>query len=192
MELVWAGLLMLLAIGLIVAEILSPPPYGIIGFLAVVSAAASVFVAFKHDAATGWIFVATAVVGLPTAVGLAIRHLPNTWMGRRVLLDAPSADEVIARDDPRHVLPQLIGRVGRARSLMVPGGAVTIDGQTYEAVSDGMPIEADSPVRVVQVRNNRLVVRKFEGPLYPAELVDPLSQPAESLGIELDDPPAKQ
>jgi membrane-bound serine protease (ClpP class) len=189
MEIVWAALLMLLAIGLIVAEILSPPPYGIIGFLAVVSAGASVFVAFKHDAATGWIFAAVGVVGLPAAVGLAIRHWPNTSMGRRVLLDAPSANEVLSDADPRYALQELIGRVGKAKTLMLPGGAVSIDGRTYEAVSEGMPIEIDCPVRVMQVRHNRLVVRKIEGPIDASQCSDPLAQPAESLGIEpLDEP----
>ena len=126
---------------------------------------------------------------MPTAVALAIRHWPNTSMGRRVLLDAPTGDQVIPHDDPRHVLPQLVGRLGRAKTVMLPGGTVLIDGRTYEAVSEGMSIEADAPVRVVQVRHSRLVVRKIEGPLTPVETDDPLAQPAESLGIEpLDDP----
>ena len=189
MELLWATLLMLLAIALIVAEILSPPPYGIIGFLAVVSAGASVWIAFTHDAASGWVFSALGMVGLPAAVALAIRHWPNTAMGRQVLLHAPSSDEVVSPDDPRHVLPRLVGRIGRVKSIMLPGGTILIDGQTYEAVSEGTSIEADAPVRVVQVRNNRLVVRKVEGPLQPAETDDPLAQSAQSLGIESFDEP---
>ena len=189
MDLLWATLLMLLAIGLVVAEILSPPPYGIIGFLAVAAAGASVAVAFNRDAASGWVFAAFAMVGMPAAVALAIRHWPNTSMGRRVLLNAPTEDQVIPSDDPRHVLPQLVGRLGRAKTVMLPGGTVVIDGRTYEAISEGMSIESDSPVRVVQVRNSRLVVRKVDGPLSPAETDDPLAQPAESLGIEpLDEP----
>jgi len=189
MELVWATLLLLLAVGLIVAEILSPPPYGIIGFLAVAAAGASAWVAFRHDTASGWVFVALAVIGLPAATGLAIRHWPRTALGRRVLLDEPTSDDVLPEEDPRHVLPQLIGRVGRAKSLMLPGGTVQIDGRTYEAISEGTSIDSDTMVRVVQVRHNRLVVRKVEGPLTPAETDDPLAQPAESLGIEpLDEP----
>jgi len=192
MEVFWASLLMLLAVGLIVAEILSPPPYGIIGFLAVAAAGASVWVAFRHDVLSGWIFVAVAIIGLPAATGLAIRHWPRTALGRRVLLDEPTGDDVLPMEDPRRVLPQLVGRVGRAKSLMLPGGTVLIDGRVYEAISEGTSIDADAPVHVIQVRHNRLMVRKVEGPLSPAETDDPLAQPAESLGIEPFDEPLGQ
>jgi hypothetical protein len=107
-----------------------------------------------------------------------------------VLLDEPTSDDVLPMEDPRHVLPQLIGRIGRAKTLMLPGGTVLIDGRIYEAISEGTSIDENTPVRVVQVRHNRLVVRQVEGPLSPAETDDPLAQPAESLGIEpFEEPP---
>ena len=42
---------------------------------------------------------------------------------------------------------------------MLPSGMVVIDGKTYDAVSEGVPIEAEQTVLVVGVSTQRLVVR---------------------------------
>ncbi|MCE9544072.1 MAG: hypothetical protein K8T25_00890 [Planctomycetia bacterium] len=184
----WSAILMLLA--LVVAEILSPPPYGLIGFLAVVAAVAAIYMAFHYRGpVAGFSFVAVAVFGMPAAFLLGIKYWPHTSMGRHVMLEAPIGDDMLPDADPRRHLPQLIGKAGQAKTVMLPGGAVSIDGRTYEAVSEGMPIESGDPVCVVQVRHNRLVVRKLDGPLRPADPQDPLSQPAESLGLDPFDEP---
>jgi membrane-bound ClpP family serine protease len=180
--LVWAALLMLLAMALVVLEIFSPPPYGIIGFLAVAAAAASIYLAFESKGpAAGFIFVAVAMIGLPAVLGLAIRYWPNPSMGRRILLDVLTGDEVLPEEDPRHHLQQLVGQTGHARTVMLPGGAVSIAGRTYEAVSEGMPIEGGAAIEVVQVRHNRLVVRPAEATRPPSQADDVLSRPIDTV-----------
>ena len=70
-----------------------------------------------------------------------------------------------------------------------------IDGETLDAVSEGMVIEPEQPVYVVDVRGNRIVVR-LDDRLNESQSSDDgalgddlLSQPAESLGLEsLEDP----
>jgi hypothetical protein len=42
---------------------------------------------------------------------------------------------------------------------MLPSGLIRIDGRSYDASSEGMPIEAGQRVKVVDVQTNRLVVR---------------------------------
>jgi hypothetical protein len=42
---------------------------------------------------------------------------------------------------------------------MLPSGSVIIDGKTYDAVSEGVAIEAGQPIMVVSVSTQRLVVR---------------------------------
>jgi membrane-bound ClpP family serine protease len=56
-------------------------------------------------------------------------------------------------------LKELVGRRGQAKGLMLPSGLVLIDGKTYDAVSEGVPIEAGQPILVVSVSTQRLVVR---------------------------------
>jgi len=159
---VWAVLLLVLSVALVGLEMFVPSQ-GVIGTLAVVAAIAAIVMAFYHRGATvGSLFILAALVLLPASFGLMVKVWPHTSMGRRVLLPIPGDDEVLPQADPRHSLSLLVGRLGRAKTLMVPGGTVELEGRTYEAVSEGQPIEAGEPVLVTQVRHNRLIVRKAE------------------------------
>ena len=75
---------------------------------------------------------------------------------------------------------------------MLPSGAVEIDGQMVDAVSQGQAIEPGQNVVVMEVRANRVVVRpakENERPGRPTSTADLLSRPIEELGIEsLEDP----
>jgi membrane-bound ClpP family serine protease len=86
----------------------------------------------------------------------------------------------------------LVGRVGKVKSKMLPSGAVQIDGQMIDAVSEGMPLEPGQTVRVLEVRGNMVVVRAVEDDATEAEVEAPgdmLSRPIESLGLEAFDDP---
>jgi len=78
---------------------------------------------------------------------------------------------------------------------MLPSGAIVLDGRTYDAVSEGMAIDAGAVVKVVAVKTNRIVVRPTDQELTSAdfssqqEAADVLSQPIDSLGIEGFDEP---
>ena len=79
---------------------------------------------------------------------------------------------------------KLIGRTGRTKSQMLPGGAISIDGRTLDAVSEGVPIERGQPIRVVDVQATTLVVRPIEEeePGGPGSTSDPLSRPIDAVG----------
>src|SRR5262249_43991186 len=87
----------------------------------------------------------------------------------------------------RRSLRQLQGKLGVAKTVMLPSGAVLIDGQTIDALSEGPPIEAGQRVRVIEVHGNRVVVRVADDA--PASTDDVLSQPIESLGLDGRDAP---
>lgn len=157
---IWAVLLLVLSLLLVAVEMFVPSQ-GIIGVLAVVAAIAANVLAFYTKGMTvGSLFILATLVLLPSSFGLMIKLWPKTSMGRRVLLDIPSGDEVLPPADPRRQLAQLVGRSGRAKTMMLPGGTVEVEGHIYEAVSEGMPIEAGDPVLVTQIRHNRLIVRR--------------------------------
>lgn len=182
---VWAVLLMAFGLALVVLEIFIPSG-GILGVLAVTAIVGAILIAFTSgSAATGFTFMVVAAVGLPLAVILGLKWLPETPIGRRLLLRTPKGKDVLPDDDPRERFQQLVGRVGTAKSAMLPGGAITIDKVTYEAVSQSGAIDAGDIVEIVKVRHNRLVVRKSDRDLPPAvEPADLLSQPADTVGID--------
>ena len=180
---------MTFGLALVLLEIFIPSG-GILGFLSAITVLGSIYVAFANAGAkTGFTFVGVALVGIPVTVVLALKYLPSTPIGRRLLLDVPAEDAMLPDDDPRQALQQLVGKFGKATSAMLPGGAVVIDRRSYEAVSESGAIDKGEPVEVVMVRTNRLVVRKAKE-IPPQQTADErLSQPVDSVGIEsLDDP----
>ncbi|MFZ5833537.1 MAG: NfeD family protein [Planctomycetota bacterium] len=177
---VFSVLLLFLGLGLAVMEVFVPSA-GILGFLATASLIGAIVVAFQQGPGFGLGILVTAGIGLPAALVLAFRYWPYTPIGRKVMLQAPDAEDVLPYEDIRQRLKGLIGKIGRAKCIMLPGGAVTVEGETFDAVSEGVPIEAGQTVRVVQVRGTRLVVRPTDEdePLVEAE--DPLRRPIESV-----------
>jgi membrane-bound ClpP family serine protease len=84
-----------------------------------------------------------------------------------------------------------VGKIGQAKSMMLPSGAVLVEGRTIDAVSEGMPIEPGQVVRVIEVRGTRVIVRPVEHgeEQQPRSAEDPLSRPIDTLGIDpFDDP----
>ncbi len=189
-DIAWAILLLVLGCALVVLEVFIPSG-GIISVLAAVAFITSILIASWESPttgpATGFVFAAITVFAVPTLVAVAFKYWPKTRMGKAFLGELPREDEVLPKD-PRRAL---IGRVGVARSKMLPSGAVEIDGQMVDAMTQGQAIEPGAYVVVVEVRGNRVVVRPAAKDQRPShqDPKDLLSRPIDELGIEsLEDP----
>ena len=184
--LAWSILLMLLGCALVVLEVFIPSG----GLLSVLSAAAfigSILIAFQRGPVTGFIFVLSTVVAVPVVLGLAFKYWPKTPIGKAFLGEVPREEDVAPEDLRR----ALLGRVGVTRSKMLPSGAVEVEGQMVDAVSQGQAIEPGHYVVVIEVRANRVIVRPANEGERPSvqKPEDLLSRPIEELGIEsLEDP----
>ncbi len=191
----WAIVLLLLGVGFLVLEFFVPSG-GVLSFLSVTAIVGSLIVSFAAGVQFGVIMLTVTAVVIPIILAMAIRWWPHTPIGRLVLIQRPDdPDDVLPETEEYRGLRQLIGKVGRAKSKMLPSGLVIIEGRSYDAVSDGFAIEPDQPIKVVGVRTQRILVRPAEGPVpeaapaadAPAD--DVLSRPVESLGLEdLDEP----
>jgi membrane-bound serine protease (ClpP class) len=192
----WSIGLLLLGLTLIIVEVFVPSG-GVLSVLSVVAVLASIAVAFtgRDGLQRGAVMVIVTAILLPIVVALAVHWWPHSPLGRLILIKQPRPGGTAGDEDESHALKALVGKTGRARSKMLPSGVVSIEGRSYDAVSEGMPIEPGERVRVVSIRTRRIVVRPDDGaaPPIPAATKEPaddvLSRPAESLGIEsLDDP----
>lgn len=181
--LAWAMILFVIGLTLAVLELFIPSG-GILGVTALLALVAAVWMAFHRGPWTGLGFLAGVVVLVPGAVALALRWWPDTPLGRRILLRAPKSDEVLPDTDQRRELKSLIGKVGEARTLMTPAGAVHVAGRTIDAISVGVAIEPGQRVRVVEVRGTRVVVQPTTDELSGADAADPLNQPIDALGLD--------
>jgi len=183
----WAVVLLVLGCGLVVLEVFIPSA-GLFGFFAALAVVAAMLMAFRSGTTAGLSFMVVAMVAVPTVVGLAFKYWPKTPMGRAFLGDVTD-EEAVKPEDPRRAL---VGKVGVAKSKMLPSGAVLIDGQIIDAVSQGLAIDPGEPVIVVEVRANRVMVRPARAHEARKAYVRPedmLSRPIEDFGIDgLEDP----
>ena len=184
-----AIILMILGCGLVVMEVFIPSG-GVLSFISAIVILASLVAAFNRNTTTGLTFILITLLAVPTVVALAFKYWPHTPMGKAFLGELPAPGELTPKDSRR----ELVGRVGIAKSTMLPSGSVLIDGRYIDAVSHGAAIEIGEPVVVIEVRGNRVVVRsadESEASQLTADEKDLLSQPWDELGLDsIDEPPA--
>jgi membrane-bound ClpP family serine protease len=189
--LVWAALLVFLGMALVIMEVFIPTA-GLLGFLSVTAILSGIFLAFytpNGGLSVGFAFIIVTAVALPAVLTIALRILPKTPLGRRMLPGLPKSDEVLPDNEERRALRGLLGKVGRAKSPMLPSGAVVIEGRIINAMSQGEAIDAGQTIVVIEVRGTRVVVRPLADGEQPPQTDDPLSRSIDSLGIDMSDDP---
>jgi membrane-bound ClpP family serine protease len=90
----------------------------------------------------------------------------NAW--KRLALKTGLDSETIratALDIPELAeLDQLKGRYGKTVTPMRPSGSVEIDGRRVDAMTEGMMLDANVPVKCVDIRAGRVIVRQADPP----------------------------
>jgi membrane-bound serine protease (ClpP class) len=116
------------------------------------------------------LFVAVLVLG-----ALLWRVLPKVPWFNRVFLLPPQPQPSTAGGGSASGLGivdatsmALVGRVGKAVTVLRPTGAMEIDGQRIDVVTEGEFVEAGAPVRVLYVQGPRVVVGLEPGPGQPS------------------------
>jgi membrane-bound serine protease (ClpP class) len=183
-EWIWPILLLAFGLGLAFLEIFFPSG-GILAFFSGASLLASVLLGFRNGPMLGLMMTGLTVLGVPMLISFGFRLWPKTAVGKAVLLDAPRAEDVLPDDHLRRQLKGLIGRLGKAKCRMLPSGVVVVDGQTLDAMSEGMVIEAGQTVRVIKVESTRLVVRAVDEEIPSPVAENPLERPIDTIA---DDP----
>jgi len=157
--LVWILMLVGAGLGLILLEVFVPSG-GVLGLLAVVALGAGVVTAFvERGPLVGMSVLAGTFLAVPAVLGAAFRWFPATPLGRRVLPPPPAGEDVLPDVAQRRLLRGLVGRAGRTTTDLLPWGSVTLDGGTFEAVSEGGPIGRDAAVEAVGIQGRAVVVR---------------------------------
>ena len=190
--LAWPAILLFVGLALLVLEVFVPSG-GLLGFLSLSAMAAGIALAFYQvGAKTGFSFLAITMIAIPTVLVMAFRWWPETPMGRRMLPIPPTEEEIRPDNAERRLLRELVGKYGHARTVMLPSGAVEIEGRVIDAVSEGMPIDPNQPIQIVEVRGTHVVVRPVdeipEAKPISRDPNDILSRPIDSGLDPFDDP----
>lgn len=158
--LLWIVLLVVAGLTLIILEVFIPSG-GVLGLLSVLALGAGVVTTFvEQGTAAGLTMLGGTFIAVPVVLALAFRWFPATPLGRRVLPPPPEAEDVLPDLAERRRLRGLVGRRGRSLGDLMPWGRVEIEGDSFEAFSDGGPLTAGIAVEVTGVQGRSLVVRQ--------------------------------
>jgi membrane-bound ClpP family serine protease len=182
--LAWSIILLGVSLVVVVIEVFVPSG-GILGIISLVLLIAAVVMAFTHSYVAGTIVLLTVAVSIPLLFWVAVKVWPSTPIGRQILMKTFQESEVLPTGGHYQEIQSLVGRVGRAKTKMLPSGSIVIDGKTYDAISNGFPIESGAYVKVVSIRTNRPVVYPIDQEEISGDSpADMLAAPIDQLGIE--------
>ncbi len=149
--------LQLLGLGVIVVEIFVPS-FGLLTVLAAGMLLYSLYLVFTIISVNmGLVFIGVDIFVIPVVLVLAFKALgASSWSLHKRL----SRDEGVASQSPD--LAAWVGRKGVAVTNLRPSGTVMIGDTRLDAVTDGDYVSSGTPVKVILVSGNRMVVEKIE------------------------------
>lgn len=150
------GLCLLLGAGFMILEIFLPG-FGLPGVSGIVLIGAGIVLAAIHHG------MLMAVVIL--LVVIALLALVLSWVMRAAARGDYHSDIFLKEKDELHSkedMQVLIGKKGRASSVLRPAGIGDFDGVRLNVVTEGGFIERDQPIEIVCVDGTRIVVKSIE------------------------------
>lgn len=138
------------------------PSGGLIFVAALGSTIGGIVLAFMNKGTTaGMLMILAALVLIPVSFVLACRMLPNSRMGRRMmLLKDQSQNEGYSSQDAHE--RELLGKTGVALSNLRPAGVARIEDKKCDVVTEGEMIAKETEIEVIRVEGNRIVVRQLK------------------------------
>ena len=161
--------LALFAVGatLLVVELVAIPGFGIVGVLGIGAMIASVVITQLGDFQL-WSFdeivsvigrLAGSMIGAFVLSLIVLRSLPKFAVFNRLVLH----NEIKAADgytsSSRTTDEELLGKEGVTVSYLRPSGIALFEGRRLTVIAEGEFIEAQRPIKVVEARGSRVVVK---------------------------------
>jgi membrane-bound serine protease (ClpP class) len=171
-------ILFLAGIGLLAAEIFILPGFGVVGISGIIIIGLSLILSMQDFLIPNndweWdllgrnaVVVCAGILAAITAIAVIALMGPKIRIFDRLTLHSsitgtaggPDPDAALAKPvDTGDDYTNLVGRTGRAVSILRPSGKAEIEGRTYVVETEGVFIESGAPVAVIRVQGNRVVV----------------------------------
>ena len=149
-------ILFLIGVGLIVAEIFLPHGVaGVVGSLAIIGSIIMAGGNPMYMAISVLIAVAIAVTGMVIIMKFFGKKLH--LLNKMVLMDSTDTESGYVSNVNRK---ELLGRTAQTSTALRPSGAIELDGERIDVVSDGSYIDKGKNVIIVKVEGSRIVVRE--------------------------------
>ncbi|HHX50393.1 MAG TPA: nodulation protein NfeD [Clostridia bacterium] len=157
----WEAILVfILGLILLGVEVLVLPGFGIVGIGGLGAMIISIILA-APSLEQAIISLVLAILGTIVLLFLSIKLLPSRRVWQRLVLGVKQEKEegYVA---PSLSLQNLVGTEGISVSPLRPAGAIEVDGERIDVVTDGNFVPVNTPVKVVKVEGTRVIVRRKE------------------------------
>ena len=117
----------------------------------------------RQQIANSILGIVGTVIGAVVIYQMTIRLLGDSWIGRMIAPENsdPATAQQTSWNEAMVHWEHLLGETGRTTTRLSPAGKVRFGTKVYDVVSDGEMLDADSPVKVIEVSGNRIVVTRF-------------------------------
>jgi membrane-bound ClpP family serine protease len=150
--------LLIVGFGLVIFEVFIPS-FGLLTLCAMSSFAVSALLAFDYSKTFGFGIIGSAVIGVPVFMMCALKILPKTSFGKRIILQGPEGPSHAVTRDLENLF---VGKTGTATSNLRPAGVADIDGERCDVVTRGEMLPRGARIEVIESSGNRLVVRSID------------------------------
>jgi membrane-bound ClpP family serine protease len=155
----WTAIVLLTVIGLVFIAVEFYLPSLVLGSI---GAVLMLFATVIYYGSTGnrdqTIVLFLVEIALGVGVGYAsIKYFPQTGVGRKMIL----AKMETGTSAPSEQVKDWIGREGVAQTVLRPAGMAVFSGKRLDVEAESGMIESGSPIKIVAVHKNRLVVTKL-------------------------------
>ena len=156
----WMTIVILIVAGMLLIAVDFYLPGFVLGSIGVVLMLVAVAICFDITNSLNKaiiLFCFEVVLGIGAGYA-SIKYFPKTAAGKKMIL-AETQTGVRAELSKPHA--EWIGREGVAQTILRPAGVAMFDGKRLDVEAESGMIESGSPIKIVAVHENRLVVKKL-------------------------------
>jgi membrane-bound ClpP family serine protease len=155
----WTAIVLLTVVGLVFIAVEFYLPSLVLGSIGAVLMLFATVICYSSTGSRDETLVLFLVeIALGLGVGYAsIKYFPRTGLGRKMIL----AKMGTGASAPAEQVQDWIGREGIAQTVLRPAGMALVGGKRIDVEAESGMIESGSPIKIVAVQKNRLVVKKL-------------------------------
>jgi membrane-bound serine protease (ClpP class) len=158
---VWMIVACLLAAAVCLLLEVCTPSFGVLAFLGLASMAGAVAFGFQINMFVGMMVILGCLILTPVYLYFLVKLLPNTPLGKRLFLRA-APDATNDATPEAAELATLVGKTGKAETLLRPAGMIRVDGKRYDARAEHEMIEKGATIKVLRAGGTDVVVTKIK------------------------------
>jgi len=155
----WMAIVLLTVTGMVLIAVDFYLPGFVLGSIGVVLMLVATAVYYSDTSSidkTIMLFCTEVALGIGTGYA-SIKYFPKTAAGKKMILAETQTGVRAHSQQPG----DWVGREGVAQTILRPAGVALVDGKRLDVVAESGMIESGTPIRIIAVHENRLVVKKL-------------------------------